>query len=65
MPSLRHEKLAYNTEQPSSPASDESGRGPLAGPVVAAACILGRVSSPTKSSKRLQQLTDKSAKRFT
>jgi len=40
MPSLRHEKLAYNDGATIVAGVDEAGRGPLAGPVVAAACIL-------------------------
>ncbi len=42
MPSLRHEKLAYNDGATLVAGVDEAGRGPLAGPVVAAACILPR-----------------------
>jgi ribonuclease HII len=42
MPSLRHEKLAYNDGATIVAGVDEAGRGPLAGPVVAAACILPR-----------------------
>ncbi len=42
MPSLRHEKHAYNDGATIVAGVDEAGRGPLAGPVVAAACILPR-----------------------
>jgi ribonuclease HII len=42
MPSLRHEKLAYHDGATIVAGVDEAGRGPLAGPVVAAACILPR-----------------------
>jgi len=40
MPSLRHEKLAYADGATIIAGVDEAGRGPLAGPVVAAAVIL-------------------------
>jgi ribonuclease HII len=42
MPSLRHERLAYKAGATVIAGVDEAGRGPLAGPVVAAACILPR-----------------------
>jgi ribonuclease HII len=42
MPSLRHEKRAYNDGATIVAGVDEAGRGPLAGPVVAAAAILPR-----------------------
>ena len=42
MPSLRHEKRAYNEGAAIVAGVDEAGRGPLAGPVVAAAAILPR-----------------------
>ena len=42
MPSLRHEKRAYNDGATLVAGVDEAGRGPLAGPVVAAAAILPR-----------------------
>ena len=42
MPSFRHEKRAYNDGATIVAGVDEAGRGPLAGPVVAAACILPR-----------------------
>jgi ribonuclease HII len=42
MPSLRHEKRAYDDGATIVAGVDEAGRGPLAGPVVAAAAILPR-----------------------
>jgi ribonuclease HII len=42
MPSLRHEKRAYDEGATIVAGVDEAGRGPLAGPVVAAAAILPR-----------------------
>lgn len=42
MPTLRHEKLAYTDGATIIAGVDEAGRGPLAGPVVAAAAILPR-----------------------
>jgi ribonuclease HII len=42
MPSLRYEKRAYQDGATIVAGVDEAGRGPLAGPVVAAACILPR-----------------------
>ncbi|HUK83728.1 MAG TPA: ribonuclease HII [Verrucomicrobiae bacterium] len=42
MPSLRHEKRAYDEGATVVAGVDEAGRGPLAGPVVAAAAILPR-----------------------
>ncbi len=42
MPSLRHEKRAYDNGAKIVAGIDEAGRGPLAGPVVAAAVILPR-----------------------
>ena len=42
MPSLRHEKRAYKDGATIVAGVDEAGRGPLAGPVVAAAAILPR-----------------------
>jgi ribonuclease HII len=42
MPSLRHEKRAYEDGATIVAGVDEAGRGPLAGPVVAAAAILPR-----------------------
>ncbi|MCG3149585.1 MAG: Ribonuclease HII [Verrucomicrobiae bacterium] len=42
MPTLRHEGLAYKDGATIIAGVDEAGRGPLAGPVVAAACILPR-----------------------
>jgi ribonuclease HII len=42
MPSLRYEKRAYNDGANVVAGVDEAGRGPLAGPVVAAAAILPR-----------------------
>lgn len=42
MPSLRLEKRAYNDGATVVAGVDEAGRGPLAGPVVAAAAILPR-----------------------
>lgn len=42
MPTLRHENLAYNDGAALVAGVDEAGRGPLAGPVVAAACVLPR-----------------------
>ena len=42
MPSLRHEKRAYQDGATIVAGVDEAGRGPLAGPVVAAAAILPR-----------------------
>src|SRR5438094_1812325 len=42
MPTLRHEGLAYKDGATIVAGVDEAGRGPLAGPVVAAACILPR-----------------------
>jgi ribonuclease HII len=42
MPSLRHEKRAYDDGATLVAGVDEAGRGPLAGPVVAAAAILPR-----------------------
>ncbi|HUJ09931.1 MAG TPA: ribonuclease HII [Verrucomicrobiae bacterium] len=43
MPSLRYEKKAYENGANLVAGIDEAGRGPLAGPVVAAAVILPRV----------------------
>jgi ribonuclease HII len=42
MPSLRHEKRAYDDGATIVAGVDEAGRGPLAGPVVAAAVVLPR-----------------------
>jgi len=42
MPSLRHEKRAYDDGATLIAGVDEAGRGPLAGPVVAGAVILPR-----------------------
>jgi ribonuclease HII len=42
MPSLRHEKRAYDAGATIVAGVDEAGRGPLAGPVVAATAILPR-----------------------
>ncbi len=42
MPSLRHEKRAFDDGATIVAGVDEAGRGPLAGPVVAAAAILPR-----------------------
>ena len=42
MPTLRHEKRAYDDGATIVAGVDEAGRGPLAGPVVAAAAILPR-----------------------
>jgi ribonuclease HII len=42
MPSLRYEKRAYDDGATIVAGVDEAGRGPLAGPVVAAAAILPR-----------------------
>ena len=42
MPSLRYEKKAYESGAKLVAGIDEAGRGPLAGPVVAAAAILPR-----------------------
>src|SRR5438034_10404311 len=42
MPSLRYEKRAYDDGATVVAGVDEAGRGPLAGPVVAAAAILPR-----------------------
>src|SRR5436190_23422220 len=42
MPSLRYEKRAYDDGATVVVGVDEAGRGPLAGPVVAAAAILPR-----------------------
>jgi len=42
MPTLRHEKKAYRNGATLVAGVDEAGRGPLAGPVVAAAVILPR-----------------------
>ncbi|NQU10146.1 ribonuclease HII [bacterium] len=42
MPTLRYEKRAYRTGAQLVAGVDEAGRGPLAGPVVAAAVILPR-----------------------
>jgi len=42
MPSLRYEKRAYDEGASVVAGVDEAGRGPLAGPVVAAAAILPR-----------------------
>jgi ribonuclease HII len=42
MPTLRHENLAYTEGATLVAGVDEAGRGPLAGPVVAAAAILPR-----------------------
>jgi ribonuclease HII len=58
MPSLRHEKLAYDDGATIVAGVDEAGRGPLAGPVVAAACILPREfrHRTLNDSKRLTEL---------
>jgi len=60
--SLRHEKLAYNDGATIVAGVDEAGRGPLAGPVVAAACILPREfrhkSSTTPSNYRTRARRD-------
>ena len=58
MPSLRHEKLAYDDGATLVAGVDEAGRGPLAGPVVAAACILPREfrHKTLNDSKRLTEL---------
>lgn len=42
MPTLRHENLAYKDGATLVGGVDEAGRGPLAGPVVAAVCVLPR-----------------------
>lgn len=42
MPTLRHENLAYSHGARLVAGVDEAGRGPLAGPVVAAAVVLPR-----------------------
>ena len=42
MPTLRYEKKAYDNGARSGAGIDEAGRGPLAGPVAAAAAILPR-----------------------
>ena len=57
MPDYSYEKEAYNKGFNLVCGVDEAGRGPLAGPVVAAACILpaGYVPGGLDDSKKLTE----------
>jgi ribonuclease HII len=58
MPSLRHEKRAYQDGANIVAGIDEAGRGPLAGPVVAAAAILPPTFRGHKTLTDSKQLTE-------
>ena len=49
-PTLEFENAAYNRGFSKIAGIDEAGRGPLAGPVVVAAVILGKIGIPSLSS---------------
>jgi ribonuclease HII len=58
MPSLRYEKKAYESGASIVAGIDEAGRGPLAGPVVAAAAILPPTFRRHKTLTDSKQLTE-------
>ena len=58
MPSLRYEKKAYESGANIVAGVDEAGRGPLAGPVVAAAAILPPTFRRHKTLTDSKQLTE-------
>jgi ribonuclease HII len=58
MTSLRYEKKAYKNGAEIIAGIDEAGRGPLAGPVVAAAAILPRTFRRHKTLTDSKQLTE-------